>query len=470
MLSATPIEGPACRTNPTNYKRLPSGAVRSGFRKPRLDPQRNAQHPFNIALPENEVYTPRLSSVARLLAAQATEDLPAGRDRPGPLHPEASAMPSPAVIDVESLAAAVNDESPVGVDLRADASAASVFYDIKDARSTARAAERQALMGDPEAPEADWRPILELAPKILAESSKDLEVTAYYIEALVRETGLAGLRDGFQLAAALVRSFGDDIFPLPDEDGIETRVAPFTGLNGFDAEGTLVSPIRRVPITDSHDLGPFGLGDYLQAKELERLEPDAKAARVSQGVPSIEDFQAAARETSGEYFRDLLEDLVECQDAFADLDAAMTEKYGHDAPPTSQIRETLQECREVIENVGRDKLSMLVDTSAEEEAAEDDAEAGEGAPAGAASAPKATVGEIHNREDAFREIIKIAGFFRRTEPHTPISYALEQVVRWGKMPLPDLLKELITDEQSVSQMFRMVGMRPDGSPDDSDYS
>jgi hypothetical protein len=27
------------------------------------------------------------------------------------------------------------------------------------------------------------------------------------------------------------------------------------------------------------------------------------------------------------------------------------------------------------------------------------------------------------------------------------------------MPLPELLKELISDEQSVAQMFRMVGMQ-----------
>ena len=40
---------------------------------------------------------------------------------------------------------------------------------------------------------------------------------------------------------------------------------------------------------------------------------------------------------------------------------------------------------------------------------------------------------------------EIAEYFRRTEPHSPLAYALEQAVRWGRTPLPKLLEELIPD-------------------------
>jgi type VI secretion system protein ImpA len=65
---------------------------------------------------------------------------------------------------------------------------------------------------------------------------------------------------------------------------------------------------------------------------------------------------------------------------------------------------------------------------------------------------------IQNREEAFRGILRVAEFFKKTEPHSPIPFALERIVRWGRMPLPQLLKELIQDDNSIDQMFKLVGI------------
>jgi type VI secretion system protein ImpA len=55
--------------------------------------------------------------------------------------------------------------------------------------------------------------------------------------------------------------------------------------------------------------------------------------------------------------------------------------------------------------------------------------------------------------------MRVAEFFRRTEPHSPVSYALEQAVRWGRMPLPELIRELVTDESVRRDFFRRTGMK-----------
>ena len=62
------------------------------------------------------------------------------------------------------------------------------------------------------------------------------------------------------------------------------------------------------------------------------------------------------------------------------------------------------------------------------------------------------------REEAFGVLLTIAQFFRKTEPHSPVSYALEQVVRWGKMPLPQLLVDVLPEEVPRQQLFRLVGI------------
>src|SRR5262249_27117373 len=149
------------------------------------------------------------------------------------------AMASAAVLDLAKLVAPIPGPKPTGVDLREESSLNSAYYAIKDARSAARAAERQfALDGEEPTAPADWRPGPPVGTKALAEQAKDLEVAAHVIEALVRLHGFAGLRDGFRLTRELVEKHWDGLYPQPDEDGLETRLAPLTGLNGDDAEGT----------------------------------------------------------------------------------------------------------------------------------------------------------------------------------------------------------------------------------------
>jgi type VI secretion system protein ImpA len=59
----------------------------------------------------------------------------------------------------------------------------------------------------------------------------------------------------------------------------------------------------------------------------------------------------------------------------------------------------------------------------------------------------------------------VADYFRQSEPHSPVSYALEQAVRWGRMPLPDLLAELIPDESARTNMLRMTGIPAAKAPE-----
>lgn len=363
-------------------------------------------------------------------------------------------MASAEILDISRLASPIEGESPVGTDLRSDASPTSPYYQVKDARSSARAIERQALMnGEAETEAPDWGPVLDLGPDLLASSAKDLEIAAYLVEALVRVHGFAGLRDGFKLVRELVENFGDDIFPLPDEDGIETRVAPLTGLNGEGAEGTLLAPIKNVPITDDTSVGQFSCAHYQQGLELERVDEDVRARRIEQGAVASGTFRQAVAETSAEFYQALVEDLDGAIEEFANLSDVLDSKYGSDAPPTSAIRGALDEAKDTILTIARDKLDALApDEPVETEEEGSEVIAGDGAK------PQVPAGTIQTREDAFRAIEKVADFFRRTEPHTPISYALDRIIRWGRMPLPDLWREIITDETTVDQMFRLVGI------------
>ena len=66
---------------------------------------------------------------------------------------------------------------------------------------------------------------------------------------------------------------------------------------------------------------------------------------------------------------------------------------------------------------------------------------------------------LSNREDAFRTLLQVADYFERHEPHSPLSYLLKQAVRWGRMPLRELLGELITDDTARKEYCKLTGIQ-----------
>ena len=197
-------------------------------------------------------------------------------------------MPTPPIIDIESLLQPIPGEMPCGPDLRADASPGSAYYRVKDARTAARVAERADISGEATAPAEEWRVVIDEAPKLIGINSKDLEIAAWYAEALLRYAGFAGLRDGLELIACLVDRFWDGIYPLPDEDGAETTVGPIAGLNGSGGEGTLIIAIQRAPLIQSATR-PLPFWRLEQAIEFAKItDEERRARRLEDGTATMD--------------------------------------------------------------------------------------------------------------------------------------------------------------------------------------
>ena len=82
---------------------------------------------------------------------------------------------------------------------------------------------------------------------------------------------------------------------------------------------------------------------------------------------------------------------------------------------------------------------------------------------GAADTRSLVSANVETRQEAFQTLLRVSEYFRQAEPHSPISYALEQVVRWGRMSLPELLSELVADRSAREEIFRRAGI-----PDEPD--
>jgi len=369
-------------------------------------------------------------------------------------------MATSPTIDFDALLRPISEEAPCGVALKDDPAEAQLYYAVKDAREAARTAERAAAQAafadDEESHEApperpDWRTVIELAESALGEKSKDLWIASWLLEGLVRLHGFPGLRDGFRLCRELCETFWDGLHPIPDEDGITTTVAQLSGLNGEGGEGALIGPIGTILLTEGVSVEPLSGQDYAAAEAVAAMaDPDARAKRVAQGAATLEMFETAARETGAEFLANLREDIEAAVEEFGRLTEVLDAKCGSDAdgyslgPPSSNIKTTLTESLRRVR-------WLIGDEPADDEAEEDTAGVG---PAGGGG----RTDSISSREEAFHALLRVAEYFRRTEPHSPLSYSLEQCVRWGRMPLPELLRDLLPDDSSRHELFRRAGL------------
>jgi type VI secretion system protein ImpA len=373
------------------------------------------------------------------------------------------------VIDLEALLQPIGDESPVGTDLRE--SRAEAYYDIKDARNNARAAERESGQGVAGAEVADprphWRQVLSLAPAILEQESKDLEVACWYLEGLVREEGLAGLRDGVKLILGMVENFWDQgLFPQPDEDdseeeAMETRVAPIAGLDGGDRDGTLIAPIVSFEVSEpgsgSGDFDCFTHGEYELAVDADKISsPDAKAERLQRLGYSRSDIEQSAGRSSVDFYVTSVDSLSTTLADYKKLGEVMRGHCGNDAPPTSNVTGKLESVISSLRSLGKDKLLMA--SSETEQTAEEGEVAA--APGGVAGVPSGVA--AGSREEALNQLLQIARFFRSTEPHSPVAGGIERIVKWGRMPIEELMMELVPDETSRAVFSQLTGVDPGG--------
>ncbi|WP_105102815.1 type VI secretion system protein TssA [Microbulbifer pacificus] len=372
------------------------------------------------------------------------------------------------VTDLGALLQDIAGDLPQGEDIRSDRSPTSDYYTIKDARNSARAAERSARFDDSDIDLlAPWRDVAKTAEKILKGKSKDLEVASWYTEALIRLHGFAGLRDGFQLIEGMIDGYWENLYPEPDEDGLETKVAPLTGLNGDGVDGTLLLPIRNADITPEGDFGGFAFVHYQQARDADKLsDPDAKAARIETLGYSLDDIEQCVQSASAQWAMDLVETIEQALTSYKAINERLRASCGQDAPPYSSITGLLDEVLRTTRFVYQSHLEAL--SAIETAAAQSDESASAQAVANGATAVASQVvsvpnGAINSREDALILLEKVAKYFRTYEPHTPLAPGLERLVGWGRMTVAELMTELLPDDTSRAIYSQLTGVRLDGS-------
>jgi type VI secretion system protein ImpA len=359
--------------------------------------------------------------------------------------------------EIEPLLRPLADGQGAGPDLRQDYSATSLYQRLRDARSDARAEERSRdAAEEPGGTSPGWRDVKRMALVCLAEQSKDVEVATWLTEALVRLDGLAGFTAGVGVLSAYLRQYWDVVHPLPDEDGLEARLAPLAGLSGITSDGTLLQPLRQLPFFVDSNGHQISFYDWKMAEETAALPDRARReARYTAGILPLENLERDAIAARASWTA-LIADLRAASAAWQEFDAAASDRFGPAVVSTGRVADLLADVAALASRFGEPM---------EVNAAAPPADIDPVVPSEASMIPRATPPasvvefEFQSREEAIHLIERLSRFFLRTEPHSPLSYALETLARRAKMPFPQLLEEVLQDQASRQSMLGILGIR-----------
>lgn len=366
--------------------------------------------------------------------------------------------------DLAALLAPLDKEGPAGPSLRYDAA----YAQIRDARSEDDAS---LPMGEwtRALKKADWRVADALCTEVLRQRSKDFQVAAWLTEAWVHRHALGGLIAGTRLLEGLARDFWDSVHPLMDDGDAELRAAPFVWANDTLAHALLL----HVPLVPWPELAPpfINLYDWQRALTSEFGTGGAKAATES--VASRQDIlDQAGRDLHSLVAID--DELALAAAAWDDLTALLDERLGDDAPSLAKVAETLAQLRRAVRSLLQERDPRDEEPATLPEPLDDDAP--DAAPPATSTddddmseesfsssseplPPAAASGRIGSRAEAYQLLELAAAYLQRTEPHSPTPYLVKRAVTWGRMPLPELMQEVLREEGDLNRYFSMLGVR-----------
>jgi type VI secretion system protein ImpA len=362
-------------------------------------------------------------------------------------------MSSPAVIDIEAMLAPISGENPAGENLQ--------YAGLHDEIREARRADDTLAQGDwqREVKTADWDRVLELSREALASRTKDLQVAAWLTEALLKTHGFAGLRDGLELSRGLHERFWESLYPPVEDGDLEGRANALALLDRQAAAALLDVPVTKAPgaaysllqMEEAKKLDLPANPASLDSEALSRLNEERERA-ISEGRVTTESFTKARNATRRAFYEETHTMLAACRQELQALDRAMDEKFGRETPGLGELRKALDKVSGWVEKTVKEK--RVEEPDATESAAEASGEEG-----AAGGGPAAASGPVKTRQDALRRLAEVADYFRRTEPHSPVSYLVQRAITWGQMPLDAWLSDVIKDGTQLESIRETLGLK-----------
>lgn len=355
-------------------------------------------------------------------------------------------------------------DDPCGPSLRYD----SLYTDIRLAREED---DPNLPMRQWERPlkRADWGFIESACINALTQNSKDLQLVAWLCEAWMRMNGLTGLESGLSLLNEMTVRFWDQVHPQIIDEDTDARKSPFDWLSeslsaSLKVHVVLITVFERSPskITlaewEKLTADDVNAQDMLYAKEsVAPIEADfeplhrAELLSITKSAAKVEPLLMQLDSVRGSL------------NILSQIKLFLDGKLGLDSPNLSRLANTLQQLERVLEtmtavpNMSGQNVPVQSTQGHEESHSGhegghmDDDNTSNHASVGAITGP------WHSRDEAYATLEAVAEYLQKREPHSPTPYLIKKAVRWGRLPLPELMQEIMREEGDLNRMSNLFG-------------
>ena len=372
---------------------------------------------------------------------------------------EPNELSIPSVIDLEAILNPISDEKPSGEYARYS----GAYDEIGEERRADDTLNKGDWQGDLKV--ADFQKVIDLAVPVLEKETKDIQIAAWLTEALVKQHGFAGLRDGLKLLIGLQENFWDTLFPEVDEGDMEGRANALAWVakkTAFAIKQARITEGEGHDYFDWEDSGKFKFPENIDSlPAAEQAGAVALKARAEKENRVTADRWAKAIVLSKRaFYEELNVTIEECWVEYKELNRVIEERFDlKQAPGLTELKKALDLIQTQTNKLLKMKRIEEPDPVEEEEVTSE----GATTKTGAKGAANSRSGAIQNRRDALRRLSELASFFRKTEPHSPVSYLVSRAIKWGNMPLDSWLQDVIKDQNILSQIRQTLGFNTEGA-------
>ena len=361
-------------------------------------------------------------------------------------------------LDLESWLRPISEKNPAGANLRYE----PLYAEIRYAREED---DPNLPMGQWERPlkSADWVVIERRCTEALQATSKDFQLVAWLTEAWLRTNGLEGLGNGLMLTHAFVKRYWQEGFPLIDDGDADARIAVFEWMND-----NLTDALKRhVPLLRLVDHKPSTI-TLAQWEELVRVELDAADTSTANDTGSDAPVLFTRASVLKNVRRHSLQDVAtmlstvrECKPILQEIDSLIYALQGTNSPSWKKLSKVLEDFEYIFMSISPDALSAeqapsagiapgqplsnmaTLESTGMDQALEDS---------------QNTAGDWSSREQAYKTLEQLAEYLATIEPHSPTPYLIRRAVKWGQLPLAELIQEVLNEEGDLNGMLAMMGL------------
>lgn len=357
-------------------------------------------------------------------------------------------LPSTILPDlIDQLLAPISADAPCGVDLRYERE----FDQLRDMRREDDASLPTGVWQST-LKRANWPQVAQMAADLLLQRSKDLMLSAWLGEAWLHLQALDGLPGSLALIAGLCERFPEQLHPQAEDGDQSWRVIPLEWLVRRYSEVLLT----RVPLFGSRntDFEAYTLEVWRRLQIHQVQSNDSKNAKASAETARNEQkkLNDQIRITPMAFWLRTQGNLLLSLQHLQRLDSWSTAYLGDQGPGFRPLQDIIQALLTLVQEfIAMHPQQPLAPAPLIEATVA-------AAPVESDSPVAQVFREPASREEAYRQLLLIAEYLARTEPHSPVPYLIRRGVEWGNKPLSELLGELISADAESRRLWTLLGV------------